>query len=332
MTDFRELFSSFHQVKVAVLGDFMLDTYWYGDTGRISPEAPVPVVEVKNIEFRIGGAGNVALNLARLGAQVSVYGLMGNDPDAQELKSLLSAENINTAGLAQSPDRMTTNKIRIISRYQHLLRLDREIARYLSENEEAENESRILTAWESNPPDLVILEDYNKGFLSPRLITSAIEFCKANNIPVAVDPKRKHFFEFEGCTLFKPNWKEVTDALNLAEPRMEPDYLMSIHEMLQSRLHHSISLITLGEHGMFCGSGSHYRIIPAHVRQVADVSGAGDTVIATAALVFARTGDPILSAEMANIAGGLVCEEVGTVPLNKDKFLEECLELLGQPG
>ncbi len=326
--DFQELFSSFRQVKAAVLGDFMLDTYWFGSTTRISPEAPVPVVEVSENEYKIGGAGNVALNLSRLGVQVSVFGMTGNDADAQILLQLLEKEDINTVGMHMSEERVTTNKIRIISRYQHLLRLDRENTHYLKPEEESIFIEELLNSWKKIQPDLVIFEDYNKGFLSPALIEAITFFCTKNHIPLAVDPKRRHFFAYEGCTIFKPNWKEVTEALNIPDAAVEMTTLIRFHHQLQAKLRHSISLITLGDKGIFCGQGDETRIYPAHLRQIADVSGAGDTVVAVAGLVYAVSGDAWLAAEMANIAGGLVCEEVGTVPLNAERFKQECMELL----
>jgi rfaE bifunctional protein kinase chain/domain len=326
--DFEKLFQDFTQLKVAVIGDVMLDTYWWGNVERISPEAPVPVVAVSKKEQRIGGAGNVALNIASLGATVSMISVLGKDDDGAQLTGLLQQNNINTKYLVQSENRVTTNKIRIISRNQHMMRLDAEMADDMA----AEDEDRLLYAFENyvaaENPAIVILEDYNKGVLTENVIKRIIALCQKQNILTAVDPKRKNFFAYEGVDIFKPNLKEIKDGLNILQDNVSPEALRSMHLLLQEKLKHRISLITLSEKGVFYQQENDAAIIPTHIRSIADVSGAGDTVIAVAALVYAATSDTKLMAEMANIAGGLVCEEVGTVAINKDDLLEECKKLL----
>lgn len=327
--DFDKLFHQFTQLKVAVIGDVMLDTYWWGNVERISPEAPVPVVAVSKREQRIGGAGNVALNIASLGAAVSMISVLGKDDDGMQLTKLLQENNINTQYLVSSEHRITTNKIRIISRNQHMMRLDAEIA----DDMISDDEQSLLHAFETyiavENPDIVILEDYNKGVLTPNVIKKIIGLCKEYDILTAVDPKRKNFFAYEAVDIFKPNLKEVKDGLNLLPEKININVLKDMHLLLQEKLKHSISLITLSEQGVFYQQGNNAAIIPTHIRSIADVSGAGDTVIAIAALVFAATGDAALMAEIANIAGGLVCEEVGTVAIDKTKLFEECKKLLG---
>ncbi len=333
--DFEKIFSDITQLKVAVVGDTMLDTYWWGHVERISPEAPVPVVTVDKKEQRIGGAGNVALNAASLGTSVSMISVLGNDDDGKQLNELLQDKNINTAYMVQSEHRITTNKIRIISRNQHMLRLDAEIAHDLVEEDAAE----LLTALEkyiaAEKPHIIILEDYNKGVLTENVISSIIALCKEHNILTAVDPKRKNFFAYEGVDIFKPNLKEVKDGLNLLRDEINISVLKDMHLLLEDKLKHRISLITLSEKGVFYAQHPvdqheiNAAIIPTHIRSIADVSGAGDTVIAVASLVFAATGSAKLMAEIANIAGGLVCEEVGTVAIDKQKLLQECKQLLG---
>lgn len=326
--DFERLFQDFTQLKVAVIGDVMLDTYWWGNVERISPEAPVPVVAVSKKEQRIGGAGNVALNIASLGAGVSMLSVVGKDDDGVQLTALLQQNNINTQYLVHSEGRVTTNKIRIISRNQHMMRLDAEMAHDMA----AEDEERLLYAFENyvaaENPAIVILEDYNKGVLTENVIKRIIALCKKQNILTAVDPKRKNFFAYEGVDIFKPNLKEIKDGLNILQDDISLDALKSMHLLLQQKLKHRISLITLSEKGVFYQQENDAAIIPTHIRSIADVSGAGDTVIAVAALVYAASGDTKLMAEMANIAGGLVCEEVGTVAINKEKLLTECKHLL----
>jgi rfaE bifunctional protein kinase chain/domain len=306
----------------------MLDTYWWGNVDRISPEAPVPVVAVSRREHRIGGAGNVALNVASLGAPVSMISVLGKDDDGTQLTALLQENNINTKYLVHSEHRITTNKIRIISRNQQMMRLDAEI----TDDMTATDEDRLLYAFENyiaaENPDVIILEDYNKGVLTENVIKRIISLCSRHKILTAVDPKRKNFFAYEGADIFKPNLKEIKDGLNILRDDINLSVLKDMHLLLQEKLKHRISLITLSEKGVFFQQENDAAIIPTHIRSIADVSGAGDTVIAVAALVFAATGNTRLMAEMANIAGGLVCEEVGTVAINKEGLIEECKKLL----
>jgi D-glycero-beta-D-manno-heptose-7-phosphate kinase len=326
--DFEKLFDQFAQLKVAVIGDVMLDTYWWGKVDRISPEAPVPVVAVSKKEQRIGGAGNVALNLHSLGAAVSVISVLGKDDDGEQLTKLFAENNINTKYLVYSQQRITTNKIRIISRNQHMMRLDAELTNDIT----AADEEKLLTAFENfiaaENPDVVVLEDYNKGVLTENVIAKIISLCKKNNILTTVDPKRKNFFSYKGVDIFKPNLKEVKEGLNLLSDEVSENILKDIHLQLQQKLQHKISFITLSEKGVFYNDEKIAAVIPTHIRNVADVSGAGDTVIAVASLVYAATKNVTLMADVANIAGGLVCEEVGTVAIDKEKLLNECIQLL----
>ena len=172
------------------------------------------------------------------------------------------------------------------------------------------------------------MEDYNKGVLTENLIKRIMVLCKKHNILTAVDPKRKNFFAYEGVDIFKPNLKEVKDGLNILRDEISLNFLKDMHILLQDKIKHRISLITLSELGIFYQQEEEAAIIPTHIRSIADVSGAGDTVIAVAAMVFAATGNARLMSEMANIAGGLVCEEVGTVAIDKEKFMKECRALL----
>jgi len=332
--DFDKLFHQFTGLKVAVVGDAMLDTYWWGNVDRISPEAPVPVVAVSKKEQRIGGAGNVALNVCALGAEVSILSVLGKDEDGEQLSRLLHENNIRTKYLVYSEHRVTTNKIRIISRNQQMMRLDAEQAGDMIKDDE----DRLLYAFENyiaaESPHVVILEDYNKGVLTENVIGKIISLCKKHNILSAVDPKRKNFFAYEGVDIFKPNFKEVKDGLNILTDSINLSVLKDMHLLLQDKLNHKISLITLSEKGVFYAQHPADQqdniagIIPTHIRSIADVSGAGDTVIAVASVVFAATGDAKLMAEVANIAGGLVCEVVGTVAVEKSRLMDECKKLL----
>ncbi|HEX2684092.1 MAG TPA: PfkB family carbohydrate kinase [Ferruginibacter sp.] len=326
--NFEKLFHELAGLKVGVVGDVMLDTYWWGNVDRISPEAPVPVVAVSKKEQRIGGAGNVALNIASIGSSVSMISVLGKDDDGEQLAGLLQSKQINIKYLVHSEHRITTNKIRIISRNQHMMRLDAEMADDMNK----EDEERFLCAFENyiaaESPAIIILEDYNKGVLTEHVIKKVIALCRKHNILTAVDPKRKNFFAFEGVDIFKPNLKEVKDGLNIIRDEINSHVMQDMHILLQEKLHHKVSLITLSEKGVFYQQENNAAIIPTHIRSIADVSGAGDTVIAIAALVFAATGNARLMAEMANIAGGLVCEEVGTVAIDKTRLFEECKQLL----
>jgi rfaE bifunctional protein kinase chain/domain len=325
--DYDQLFNSFSQLKVGVVGDVMLDTYWWGKVDRISPEAPVPVVAVTKREQRIGGAGNVALNVKSLEAQIQLITVLGNDDDGNQLIRLLADQNIQTDYIVRSANRITTNKIRIISRNQQMMRLDAEVTTSLNADEEQLLIDAIENYVKIEQPDIIILEDYNKGVLTEKVIEKAIDICKQHSIKTAVDPKKKHFFHYKGVDIFKPNLHEVREALHIHTDDVHLDTLKSIHAQLHHQLSHEISFITLSERGVFYDNGKDAAIIPTHIRNIADVSGAGDTVIAVASVVYAATQNERLMSELANIAGGLVCEEVGTAAINKTKLLQECKKI-----
>ncbi len=328
MADFKQLFSGFSSLRVGVIGDVMLDTYMWGRVDRISPEAPVPVVTLQNKEYRIGGAGNVGLNCRSLQAKATVLSVTGSDADAEVLKGLFEKNGIDTSYMLSSAGRITTNKMRIISRSQQMMRLDAENTRDLDAEEERLFLKQIAAYLEQEQPQIIILEDYNKGVLTANVIRQVIAWCKQKNIIVAVDPKRRNFFSYTGVDIFKPNLKEVKEALNITTEGAGESVMHSIHQELSRQLQHTISFITLSEKGVFYQQGNEGHIIPSHIRNIADVSGAGDTVIAVASLVYAVTRDVKLMAEIANIAGGLVCEEVGTAAINKERLLAECELLL----
>ncbi len=327
--NFEQLFTDFTNTRVAILGDVMLDTYWWGSVDRISPEAPVPVVVLKKRELRVGGAANVALNTASLGAKTTMISVIGQDADGEALVGLLADKQIDTQYIKAVQGRVTTNKTRIMSRNQQMMRLDAEITSDIDTATEDILLEQVSKCIREQKPQVLILEDYNKGVLTLRVIEKVIALCKENNIITAVDPKKKHFLAYKDVTIFKPNLKEVKEGLNLMVDKVDLSSLNQIHTTLQQHLNHQISLITLSEKGVFYQDKENHRIIPTHIRNIADVSGAGDTVIAVTSLCYAATKDMHLAAEMANIAGGLVCEEVGTAAINKDKLLQECEVLLG---
>jgi rfaE bifunctional protein kinase chain/domain len=329
MTEFNALFEEFGKIKVGVIGDIMLDTYWWGHVDRISPEAPVPVVCLDSKEYRIGGAGNVALNLVALGANVVTFSIIGVDEDGKTLEGLLGEEGIDTRYLLKSSTRITTNKARIMGRNQQMLRLDSETTADLSPDDEDKLLAQVERYIQEEKPHVMVFEDYNKGVLTARVIREAIALCAKAGVVTAVDPKRKNFFSYQGVTIFKPNLKEVKEGLNLLLEEVRLPILQTIHVQLTKKLGHAISFITLSEKGVFYQQEDQAAIIASHLRNIADVSGAGDTVIAVASLVYAVTKDIRLMAEIANIAGGLVCEEVGTAAIDKGRLLHECKLLLG---
>ena len=309
----------FNGLKALVVGDVMIDAYTKGVVERMSPEAPVPIVNLKERFDRLGGATNVALNLKALGAVPYVCSVIGNDTSGKRLLQLMTDHGLDTAGMIQSSQRMTTVKQRVFNGDKQLLRIDEEDTFDLTEEEHAS----LIHAFESRLDncDVVILQDYNKGVLTDRLIKSIIALANERSIPVAVDPKKKNFFAYQGVTLFKPNAKELRDGLGVHAETI--DELKQAAIGLQKRLHCKYLMVTLSEQGVIILNDGDFYHIPAHPRHILDVSGAGDTVLSVAALSMAIKKDTKTIAELSNIAGGLVCETVGVVPIDKDKLLKE---------
>ena len=328
VNDIQDLFSSFTTTKIGVVGDIMLDTYWWGVVDRISPEAPVPIVSLQRKETRVGGAANVALNLRALGAPTTLFAVIGKDAEGKALTSLLLAEGINTTYIHESEKRVTTNKVRVMGRNQQMMRLDHEHTNDINAEQEDALLASFYTYVDTEKPSLIILEDYNKGVLTSKIITSVIDYCNSKNIPTAVDPKQKNFLAYKNCTLFKPNLKEVKEGLKITIGDITLEQMNKVHASLNENLHNAISFITLSEHGVYFSNGKEQKLIPTHIRNISDVSGAGDTVIAVAALVYASSKNMLLAAEISNIAGGMVCELVGTAPINKEALAAEVVKLL----
>ena len=324
----QQLFSEFEQIKIAVIGDVMLDTYWWGNVSRISPEAPVPIVALQKNELRLGGAANVALNLVALHAQTALISVIGKDEEGKKLLELLDQENINSSYIISSPKRITTNKTRIISRNQQMMRLDAEISTDIDHELELQLLTNIKNYIQKEQPQVIIFQDYNKGVLTKHIIEQTIASCIENNIITTVDPKRKNFFTYKNVDIFKPNLIEVKEGLNMLFDDVDMNLLKDVHHQLHQKLNNKVSFITLSEKGVFYQDQNSFNIIPTHVRNIADVSGAGDTVIAVASMVYALTKNMQLTSEIANIAGGLVCEEVGTAAINKEKLFAECERLI----
>lgn len=326
--EIKELFEGMNELHVVVVGDVMLDNYWWGDVERISPEAPVPVVTIKRKESRLGGAANVALNCKSLGAKVSLAAVLGKDADGDLLVQLAKDAGLETVMLMQSETRKTTTKTRVLSRNQQMMRLDDEQTDELSTKEEHPFIDLVLRMLQREKPQVLIFEDYNKGVLKENVIQRITAHCKELGIITMVDPKKHNFLAYREVTIFKPNLKEVREGLGLSLQEVSLAELHEAHQKIKENLNHQITFITLSEKGVFATDGEEEFIRPSHIRNIADVSGAGDTVIATAALVYSLTKDIRLMAAIANIAGGLVCEKVGVLPVDKAELAAECLNLL----
>lgn len=310
--------------RVLVVGDVMIDAYLWGRVDRISPEAPVPVVQVHEHSARLGGAANVALNARAFGATAVVATVVGNDRHAATLDALFAEHGLAAHGLLRSDARRTTVKTRVISGHQHIVRVDEEQEDPLDTADEDRLLATVATIIAQDKPHVVVLEDYDKGVLTPRTIAGIIAAAAQVGIPIAVDPKKRNFMEYRGVDLFKPNLKELREGLKIEVRPTDATSLRDAANALQQALGNKTTLITLGEHGVYATNGEEAHRIAAHHRSIADVSGAGDTVITVAALALAQSFGLDQLARMANLAGGLVCEQVGVVPLDAVRFQVEC--------
>jgi len=319
----ESLKNNFNGKKIGVLGDMMLDCYYWGDVKRISPEAPVPVVEIENEFFRFGGAANVALNILKLGGTPFPIGVIGDDTDGEIFKNLLKEANITTDGILVDETRPTTAKTRVIADNQHVVRIDRESK--LEVSEEMADKFIGLTQDNIKEFDAIILQDYNKGVLSKKIINQVINLASKNNIIINVDPKFDNFLEYKNVTVFKPNKKETEDILGM---RIKSDNdIINAGDTLLKKLNSQYVLLTLGELGVaLFEKDNSVKRIPTKARKVADVSGAGDTVISTLTMALAANAGIYEAAYLANYAGGLVCEEVGIVPIDINKLFNTIKE------
>lgn len=323
--DLKSCFDNFQNIKVLVVGDIMIDSYLWGKVERISPEAPVPVVSVERREKRLGGAGNVALNIRALGADPLLCTVIGDDQDAEILEDLLEQNNISRQGIIRSSTRKTTIKHRVLGGSQHLLRIDSEDRHQINtlESKQLLRIFRDLIA----KVDVVIFQDYDKGVLTPQNIPLMLQIAQENHTPTIVDPKKRNFMAYQGATLFKPNLKELQEGLNMKiTPNLES--LSNAVTVLKQKTGIENAMITLSEHGVFISYDGDYQIFPAHKREISDVSGAGDTVVSVASLCLASRCSGRLIAEISNLSGGLVCEQSGVVPISKNSLFNEVLQKL----
>ena len=315
----QSLFKDFSDRKILVVGDLMLDKYEWGRVSRISPEAPVPVVEIEDVSYRFGGAANVALNAKKLGAETLPVGVIGNDESGRIIKDQFLKEGFSTEGLVIDSGRPTTVKTRIIAHNQHVVRTDREIREGISTG--IQNKLLSFIREHIDDTDGIILEDYNKGLLIPHLINEIISIALKHSKMIFVDPKFDHFFDYKKVTLFKPNRKEVSDKLGIR--LVSDEVLQEAGDRLLSKLHCDSVLITLGEEGMALFEPNKKWVkIPTRAVKVHDVSGAGDTVIATMAVSMTSGANAREAATVANHAAGIVCGEVGIVPVDRDNLIE----------
>ncbi len=303
----------------------MLDSYIWGVVERISPEAPVPIVTVKEKDFRLGGAGNVALNIQSLSAIPVLCSMIGNDDDGKKLLHRLDDKGISKEGIVVSHDRPTTVKTRVIASHQHVVRVDEESNAELNEREE----KTLLERIENLLPrcQVVVFEDYDKGVLNPRIIDTVVKWARKRNIPTVVDPKKRNFLSYKNVTLFKPNLKELREGMKVDIDGGNQSQISKAVESLKEMLGADGVMVTLSEHGVYIDHGDQKIKLPAHIREISDVSGAGDTVVSVAALCVALNIHPALTASLSNLAGGLVCQHTGVVPINRTELFNEAVRL-----
>ena len=321
------IFEKFNSLNILIIGDVMMDSYVWGKIERVSPEAPVPVVQVTKKENRLGGAANVALNVQALGARPIICAVIGDDPEGIDLLTLLNSSNLTPDGILTVKGRQTTVKTRIIAHNQHIVRVDAETNVTIPEASNSLVKERIAEIISNQKIDAIIFEDYDKGLISEDLITFVVGLANQKGIITVVDPKMRNFHFYKDVSLFKPNLKELREGLKIEIDPVSKTQIEAAVDLIKARLNSKSVMLTLSEHGVFISSTHNQKLIPAHIRTIADVSGAGDTVIATAALCMASGLDEFTTAAIANLAGGLVCEHVGVVPIDKDRLLQESLLL-----
>lgn len=321
------IFEKFNSLNVLIIGDVMIDSYIWGKVERISPEAPVPVVRVTKKENRLGGAANVALNIQALGACPYICAVIGDDSDGENFLSLLKAQGLSEEGLIKIKTRPTTVKTRIIAHNKQIARVDAETERNLSSSNTLLVLNKIKQIIADHRIDAIIFEDYDKGLITEELIDKTVKLSKEMGIITVVDPKKRNFHAYKGVQLFKPNLKELKEGLKIEVDPLNIEQVEQAVNRLKKQLGAKTVMLTLSEHGVYVSSENGNNHILAHKRTIADVSGAGDTVIATAALCLAAGLNEFKTAEIANLAGGLVCEHVGVVPIDKARLLREIQDL-----
>jgi rfaE bifunctional protein kinase chain/domain len=323
MENLKETFNSFNQKKIMVIGDVMIDSYMWGKVDRISPEAPVPVVSIVNKENRLGGAANVGLNIKALGAEPILCGIIGEDDQGKNFRRLLHKRSITDKGIFSVNSRPTTVKTRVIASSQHLLRVDEEISDSIQNDVARKFAEHTIQLLINEKPHAIIFEDYDKGNITPEVIHLIVEKATELNIPVLVDPKKRNFFDYKKVTLFKPNFKELVEGMKISISKTDSEAIANAANRLREQLNAKYVMVTLSEAGVLLTNGEQKFTMPAQKREIADVSGAGDTVISVLACCMAANLNAEVSTTIANIAGGMVCEKVGVVPVDKEQLLVE---------
>ncbi|MFZ4522119.1 MAG: bifunctional heptose 7-phosphate kinase/heptose 1-phosphate adenyltransferase [Bacteroidales bacterium] len=330
--NYKKLFDDFNRLNILIIGDVMVDSYLWGKVERISPEAPIPIVALRKRENRMGGAANVAMNIRAMGANPILCSVIGSDEKGDQFLELLKREKITDTGIVRSSRRITTTKFRIFGNSFQMLRVDEEIDNDLVQSDFLTLIRVIDQILLKTKVDCIIFQDYDKGVITQQLITEVVKRANEAKIPVTVDPKKKNFMNYRQVTLFKPNLKEMKEGLNLDGDLDDNQSVIDAAQQLRTALDCRYILTTMSDKGVLMSfkerSEERNNFIPAHMRMISDVSGAGDTVISLASLCLALNRSPNEIAYISNLAGGLVCEEVGVVPISKEKLFKEVMVLL----
>ncbi len=330
--DFPGFFSSISNKRILIIGDVMIDTYLWGKVNRVSPEAPVPIVSDIIEESRLGGAANVALNVKSMGAVPILCSVIGGDEKGSRFLDLLEEQNLSDVGITVDDYRVTTQKIRVIAGFKHLLRIDEEIELNLSRRIQDSFIEMVLNLIKTGGIDAIIFQDYDKGVITKSIISRVSVLAGKLKIPVMADPKFRNFNVFKGITVFKPNLKEFVSGVKSDFKKSEIDQIAAAGLRFRREQDITTLMITLADKGILVIDDQIFHHIPAVKRQVTDVSGAGDTVISILALCYAHGMNSVQAGALANLAGGQVCERSGVVPVDKNQLLEECEQLLkGKP-
>jgi rfaE bifunctional protein kinase chain/domain len=319
----EELITAFSKLNALIIGDVMIDAYLWGKVNRISPEAPVPIVAISKKENRLGGAANVAINIQALGATPVLCSVIGNDPDGRTFMELMKKQRISTEGISESASRTTTVKTRVIGNNHQMLRVDEENEEEINLQDRKHLIERIAGILKNRKIDVIIFEDYDKGVIGKFLIGEVVKLAHQKNIPVAADPKKKNFNHYRNIALLKPNMKELREGMKLDLDKGNMTEISEAIRQLADQNNIETILVTLSEKGAYVYNKKESQYLPAHIRNIADVSGAGDTVISVAALCTALGEPPVVAAALSNFAGGLVCEKVGVVPIEKSQLIRE---------
>lgn len=321
----EKIFEDFNRQNILIIGDVMIDAYLWGKVTRISPEAPVPVVSEIHEEQRLGGAANVALNIKAMGAVPILCSVIGNDGRGKEFLDLLGNENLTDIGILMDDARVTTRKTRVVSGTQQLLRIDEEEDAPITAITEEKLCAFVVNLLNDKKIDSVVFQDYDKGVVTEKCIKEIFHAASKMNVPVLVDPKKRNFLSYEKASLFKPNFKELTEGLKVDVEKSDLDAVVNLMNEFRKLKKHETILLTLSEMGVIVNQKDEYHHIAAEIRDIADVSGAGDTVISLAALCLGQKLQAVETAFLANLAGGQVCERAGVISVDKDQLLEEAI-------